>query len=281
MYIGIEFDGVCVRNEKSAIKQDVIGAAHVLRVLLKAGNKLILYTTRSGLDLGPAINWFENKKIELFGVNHNPEQKNYDNTSKVFCHLYIDAAGLGIPLIHEGTKPYVNWSKVTSMLSDRDILTKHEATEIEKLIAKELEEERRKTKATFLPIDIIDNLAYYEGFSVDDTDYALYFNNKTDETHFVRMEDDGFIEIFRVDSNLKIFKTEQGSCKEIGYLNHICLTEEHLTGHPGKNVQRIFFYHNIDGVKQYRILGDYNAPDVYLDAELDLGRLIVTGTVIL
>lgn len=273
MYIGIEFDGVCVKDNKPNVGEDIIGAEYVLNTLLKAGNKLILYTTRTGSELNMAVEWFKCKKIKLFGVNHNPEQKNYDGTSKVFCHLYIDAAGLGIPLIHEGTKPYVDWSKIATIFSDRDILTKYEAIAIEELIARSKEEKRRETNGTLLSNDIVDSLVYYKGFTANGTDYALYFNNKTDGTHFVRMEDDDFIEIFQVDSRLKLFKSNQGVSEEFGYLN-----STDITGRTG-NV--VFFHRNIDGADRHHILGDYKTFDAYLDAELDLGRLIVAGTVVL
>ena len=117
MIIGIDFDGTCVTHEYPEIGRDV-GAEPVLKELIEAGHKLILWTMRSGQYLEEAITWFEERDIPLFGVNKNPDQSSWTDSPKAYCNLYIDDAALGIPLrvSSKEARPYVDWGKVREML---------------------------------------------------------------------------------------------------------------------------------------------------------------------
>lgn len=129
MIIGIDFDGTCVTHEFPNIGKE-IGAERVLRKLVNAGNKLILFTMRSdiqnptsddydihakgGAYLTDAVNWFKERGIPLFGINENPEQKTWTTSPKPYCHLYIDDAALGCPLMFTVgvDRPHVDWDSV-------------------------------------------------------------------------------------------------------------------------------------------------------------------------
>lgn len=121
MTIAIDFDGTCVTHEYPNIGKN-IGAVPVLQALVNNGHKLILHTMRSGKTLTEAQQWFDANKIELYGINGNPTQKTWTNSPKVFAHLYIDDAGLGIPLIKTTDRPYVDWKYVALMLSEKGCL---------------------------------------------------------------------------------------------------------------------------------------------------------------
>ena len=72
-----------------------------------------------------AVNWFKTNGIELYGIQTNPSQSLWTDSPKAYCHLYIDDAGLGIPLKVNKKKskmPYVDWGKVELMLYARKIL---------------------------------------------------------------------------------------------------------------------------------------------------------------
>jgi len=131
--IAIDFDGTCVTHAFPAIGED-IGAVPFLRLLSK-NHKLILYTMRSnvanpksedkniiaraGNYLDDAIDWFAQRGIELYGVNENPEQKTWTYSPKVYADLYIDDAGVGIPLAYNANiseRPYVDWNILGNML---------------------------------------------------------------------------------------------------------------------------------------------------------------------
>ena len=146
MIIAIDFDGTCVKHEFPSIGKD-IGAIPVLKDLVKNGHKLVLNTMRGNryslyngdmvlfdtvrTKLSPiaytllddAQLWFVKNDIPLYGVNRNPDQKEWTDSSKTYANLYIDDAALGIPLIDNGIdRPYVDWVEVRKMLTKIGVL---------------------------------------------------------------------------------------------------------------------------------------------------------------
>lgn len=114
--IAIDYDGTCVSHQYPSIGKD-IGSVPVLKELISNGHLLILNTMRSGQELEDAVEWFKDNEIPLYGINSTPGQSTWTSSPKVYAHLYIDDAALGIPLIdEEGERPYVNWSEVREML---------------------------------------------------------------------------------------------------------------------------------------------------------------------
>lgn len=118
MIIAVDFDGTCVEHEYPNVGMDVAGAVDVLRRLNAKGHRLILFTMRSGDKLAAATKWFKDRKIELWAVNENPEQKEWTSSPKVHADLYIDDSALGCPIrfIDGVRRPVVNWTKVASQL---------------------------------------------------------------------------------------------------------------------------------------------------------------------
>jgi len=140
MNICIDFDGTCVTHEFPKVGKD-IGAVPVLKKLIEKGYKLILFTMRSDIDnpksdnpdihliggkyLTEAVNWFKENGIELYGINTNPEQKDWTTSPKAYADLYIDDAALGIPLrrnIELSDRMFVNWPIVEYWLQCQKIL---------------------------------------------------------------------------------------------------------------------------------------------------------------
>lgn len=116
MIIAIDFDGTCVTHEYPNVGRD-IGAPPVIKKLFDRGDKIILFTMRSGKELDDAVNWFKSIGVELFGVNENPEQHTWTSSPKPYAHLYIDDAALGVPLIRDPHgRAYVNWETVSQIL---------------------------------------------------------------------------------------------------------------------------------------------------------------------
>ncbi len=127
-----------------------IGATPVLKKLVAAGHKLILFTMRSnngdlplitpkgieqtsGNFLDDAVNWFAERDIPLYGINENPSQKQWTKSPKAYAELYIDDAALGCPLRIDYSltgngptkqigKPYVDWEEVEKMLLKQGII---------------------------------------------------------------------------------------------------------------------------------------------------------------
>lgn len=121
--IGIDFDGTCVTHEYPRVGRSV-GANAVLERIVREGGKLILWTMRSGNrpdgtdPLKDAVDWFKRQGIPLWAVNGNPQQHTWTSSPKAYCHLYIDDAALGCPLVKgkNGERDYVDWKKVDRML---------------------------------------------------------------------------------------------------------------------------------------------------------------------
>jgi hypothetical protein len=124
MLIAIDFDGTCVTHDYPFIGKD-IGAVPVLKELTDLGHQLILYTMRSGGELGEAQRWFHDNGIPLYGVNNNPDQFAWTSSPKVYAHLYIDDSALGMPLVFNSMfsmRPYVDWHSVRQILIGKAIL---------------------------------------------------------------------------------------------------------------------------------------------------------------
>lgn len=139
LYIGIDFDGTCVTHDFPRIGKD-IGAQPVLKALVNAGHKLILFTMRSDIKnpqsedkeihledgdyLTEAINWFKKNNILLYGIQTNPTQHLWTTSPKAYAHIYIDDAALGCPLKQEPGEERlsVDWDGVKEMLIKRKII---------------------------------------------------------------------------------------------------------------------------------------------------------------
>lgn len=119
LIIAVDFDGTCVTHEYPNVGKE-IGAAQVLKRITDAGNKIILFTMRSGKELQDAVNWFKQNNIPLFGINENPEQHTWTESPKPYAHMYIDDAGFGCPLLFNdeiSSRGFVNWQTIESSLN--------------------------------------------------------------------------------------------------------------------------------------------------------------------
>lgn len=114
--VAVDFDGTVVTFAYPKVGQSV-GAEPVLRRLLDEGARLVLLTMRDGDDLRAAVRWFTDRRIPLWGVNHNPEQHRWTGSSKVHANLYIDDSNLGVPLRRGlSDRPYVDWEAVETLI---------------------------------------------------------------------------------------------------------------------------------------------------------------------
>lgn len=115
LIIGVDFDGTCVLHEYPKVGADVPNAVRVLQRLQEEGYLFVLNTMRSHRDgtLWPAINWFKDHGLRLYGINHNPDQAAWTDSTKTYANIYIDDAALGCPLIRPAAgRPYVDWNAV-------------------------------------------------------------------------------------------------------------------------------------------------------------------------
>lgn len=125
--IAVDFDGTIVEHCYPDIGAPCPGAFEWLRELKRCGVKLILYTMRSdtskdGPTLTQAVEFCRTHGIEFDHVNENPSQKTWTTSPKVYAHLYIDDAAVGVPLAparRAGGRPYVNWAALGPILLGR------------------------------------------------------------------------------------------------------------------------------------------------------------------
>ena len=111
--IAVDFDGTSVGHADWPEVGSDIGAAPWLKAWASAGARLILWTVRGGDGLKPAVKWYKDNKIPLWGINENPEQSGWSKSPKAHAHLFIDELAFGAPLIHpKSGRPYLDWDKV-------------------------------------------------------------------------------------------------------------------------------------------------------------------------
>ena len=124
LYICVDFDGTCTTHDYPHIGKE-IGAIRVLKRLVNAGHKLILFTMRSKKELEDAVQWFTDNNIALYGSQVNPKQKFWTSSPKAYGNLYIDDAALGCPLKYDeelSDRAFVDWEIVEEMLINNGIL---------------------------------------------------------------------------------------------------------------------------------------------------------------
>jgi len=124
LFIGIDFDGTCVTHDYPKVGVD-IGAVPILKKLVEKGHKLILYTMRGDEVMEDAKKWFADNGIKLYSANSNPTQSKWTNSNKIYCHIYIDDAALGVPLKYNkslSNRPFVDWNGVEEILKHYKII---------------------------------------------------------------------------------------------------------------------------------------------------------------
>jgi hydroxymethylpyrimidine pyrophosphatase-like HAD family hydrolase len=121
MIIAIDFDGTLCTHEYPKIGKD-IGAIPVVKKLMEKRHDLILFTMRSGKYLDEAVKWLKDQGIVFYGINTNPSQSEWTKSPKVYANIYIDDASLGIPLLNDGNRDYVDWLEVQELLKNKGVI---------------------------------------------------------------------------------------------------------------------------------------------------------------
>jgi hypothetical protein len=121
--IAVDFDDTIVEGAFPSIGNPNAGAIEVLRELMEAGYRLILYTMRTDDALDQALVYCNKNYINFWGVNENPEQEKWSKSPKIYAHLYIDNAGAGTPLMMgSNDKPCVDWKKLRELFAQWEML---------------------------------------------------------------------------------------------------------------------------------------------------------------
>ena len=93
MIIAVDFDGTLVENDFPNIGKAISITQDFIRERIKEGDKVILWTCRTGKYLDEAIRYCKSIGIIFDAVNDNlPETADEygDNPRKVFADIYLD-----------------------------------------------------------------------------------------------------------------------------------------------------------------------------------------------
>lgn len=113
MIIAIDFDGTIVENRYPEIGHFRPGAVEAIKQLRRDGYVLILWTCRTGLELGRAVAFCAEAGIRFDGINQNlrSEIVKYGGDSrKIGADIYIDDRGIAeLP----------SWSEIYEIIRER------------------------------------------------------------------------------------------------------------------------------------------------------------------
>lgn len=117
----VDFDGTIVDHTYPEIGEPVPHALRTLEDWQNVGVKIVLFTMRSGRHLQDAVFYLADNRIQLHGVNINPDQRLWTDSPKAYGQMYVDDAALGCPLIHfKGfNKPCVDWIRIRELSQTR------------------------------------------------------------------------------------------------------------------------------------------------------------------
>ena len=133
MTIAVDFDGTIVEHRYPEIGKERPFAIQTLKMLLKEGHQLILWSVREGELLEQAVEWCRARGIEFYAVNKDfaeeaPEHYRH-HSRKLKADLWIDDRNVGgLP----------DWGTIYRII--------HERKTYEQVLMEDLGEERGKKK---------------------------------------------------------------------------------------------------------------------------------------
>lgn len=98
MIIAVDFDGTIVRHRYPKIGEELPFATETLRILIREGHRLILWTVREGKLLDEAIEWCRDRGVEFYAINRDfPEEDATGSgfSRKLKADLFIDDRSFG------------------------------------------------------------------------------------------------------------------------------------------------------------------------------------------
>ena len=99
MTIAVDFDGTIVTHEYPKIGKELPFATDTLKLLIKEGHKLILWSVRENELLDEAVEWCRERGVEFYAVNRDyPEETTENNnhfSRKLKVDVFIDDRNLG------------------------------------------------------------------------------------------------------------------------------------------------------------------------------------------
>ena len=99
MTIAVDFDGTIVEHKYPKIGDEVPFATDTLKMLIKDGHRLIMWSVREGDLLQEAVDWCHARGVDFWAVNKDyPEEekdKNNHFSRKLKADMFIDDRNFG------------------------------------------------------------------------------------------------------------------------------------------------------------------------------------------
>ena len=98
MIIAVDFDGTIVRHRYPKIGEELPFATETLRMLIREGHRLILWTVREGKLLDEAIEWCRDRGVEFYAINRDFPAEDATGSGfsrKLKADLFIDDRSFG------------------------------------------------------------------------------------------------------------------------------------------------------------------------------------------
>lgn len=115
MIIAIDFDGTIVQDRFPDIGEMIPGAKEVINALHADGHRIIIWTSRTGVELARAVEWLAKTGIKYHLVNEscpdNTKKYGGRDTRKIYADIYVDDRGL-VPLPDD-------WHEIKEMIIDK------------------------------------------------------------------------------------------------------------------------------------------------------------------
>ena len=126
MTIAVDFDGTIVEHRYPEIGREIPFATDTLKMLIKEGHRLILWSVREGKLLDEAVEWCRERGVEFYAVNKDyPEEGREDRnfSRKLKVEMFIDDRNVGgLPdwgRIYEMVTKDKTWSDIYSESSEQ------------------------------------------------------------------------------------------------------------------------------------------------------------------
>lgn len=115
--INLDFDGCCVYHDFPYVGKDNEYCVEIIKKWIDCYNVvIILNTSRPSYLLKPAIEWFQERGIELWAIGKNPKQ-DWTDSPKSYGY-YVDDMCAGIPLIYDDNgRARVDWKKLDEVFT--------------------------------------------------------------------------------------------------------------------------------------------------------------------
>ena len=115
MIIAVDFDGTIVEHKYPKIGSEIPFATDTLKMLIKDGHQLILWSVREGELLQEAVDWCHERGVDFWAVNKDyPEEekeKNNHFSRKLKVEMFIDDRNLGgLP----------DWGTIYQMITNKE-----------------------------------------------------------------------------------------------------------------------------------------------------------------